>query len=329
MTKQNIAVIGCGDWGKNIARTLYELGHLACICDHHQSRYATDFSQQFSVPLLDFSTVLDHNDITGVVVATRPETHFDIARSALNHNKHVLVEKPLVKTVQDAEALKALAKENKRILMVGHLLKYHPAFVKLAQTCHSGDLGTVVHISSARKNYGKIYNQDSALWDLGPHDLSMILEIAKSPVAQVFATGQHMVIDSLNDIANLHLTFENGITCDINLSRINPFKEQKLTVIGDKAAAIFDDTQEWTRKLTVHKGRLEADDHDHIKAIPDFQGEATVLKSEPPLKLELAHFVECVSTGRAPHTPAHEAIEIMKILIAAEESIQKNKPVQI
>lgn len=329
MKKKNIAVIGCGDWGKNIARTLHELGHLAAICDHHHSRYSANLSNQYDIPLLDFDDVLKDPAIEGVIVATRAETHFDVALKALENNKHVLVEKPMVKTMDDAHKLKKLADENKKILMVGHLLKYHPAFQELSRICHSGTIGTLYHIVSSRKNFGKIYHKDSALWDLGPHDLSMVLQIVQSPVKEVFAVARNLVFKDLNDIATLHLSFENGVTAEINLSRLSPFKEQKISVIGEFGSVLFDDTKEWTCKVTTHKGRVEELDQEHVKTIPDMEGEASILKSEQPLKLELEHFIQCIATNSKPATPADEAIEIMKILMAAEESMEKKKPINL
>jgi len=329
VNKKNIAVIGCGDWGKNIARTLHELGHLAAISDHHHSRYSANLSNQYDIPLLDFEEVVKDPSIEGVIVATRAETHFDIALKSLQSDKHVLVEKPMVRTIKEAEQLKNLSKEKNKTLMVGHLLRYHPAFQELCRICHSGDIGDIKHIVSSRKNFGKIYHKDSALWDLGPHDLSMVLQIIQSPVTQVFAVSHSLIFKDLNDIAILHLNFKNGSTAEINVSRLNPFKEQRIYAIGEFGSAIFDDTKEWTNKVITHKGKVEELDQDHVKTTPDIEGEASILKSEQPLKLELEHFVHCVKTNSKPETPADEAIEIMKILMAADESASKNKPVSL
>lgn len=329
MKKKNIAVIGCGDWGKNIARTLNEIDHLAAISDHHHSRYAADFSNQYNIPLLDFKEVLKDDTIEGIVIATPAETHYKIAFEALKNGKHVLVEKPLVKTLEEAESLKNFAIEQKKTLMVGHLLMYHPAFQELSRICHSGDIGGIKHIASSRKNFGKIYHKDSALWDLGPHDLSMVLKIAQSPIKEVFAVSRNLVFKNLNDIVTLHLTFKNDITAEINLSRLNPFKEQKISAIGEFGAVVFDDTKEWANKVITHKGTVEELDQEHVKTVPDFKGEASILKSEQPLKLELEHFVHCVATDSNPETPADEAIQIMEILMAADESIAKKKPITL
>jgi UDP-2-acetamido-3-amino-2,3-dideoxy-glucuronate N-acetyltransferase len=320
----NIAVVGCGDWGKNIARTLHSLDALYAVSDHHlDSHKAIQCATDGKVPLESFDRVLKHSMLHGVCIATPPHTHFDIAKQALEAGKHVFVEKPLVLSIEEGKILEALAKEKGRVLMVGHLLRYHQAFQTLERWVKQDKLGSVLHINTSRKNLGKIYPHDNVIWDLAPHDLSMILALIPHPVESILATGANYAVPTLADEAMLSLTFQGtDQKAFITLSRLSPFKEQKLTVVGTKGMAVFDDTLGWDRKLTFFNNTVTQEDPDHFSIQHDRIGTPAILRSSEPLKTELAHFVACLQERVKPHTPARDAIEILSIINAAHQSIK-------
>ena len=325
----HVAVIGCGDWGKNIARTLKGLSALAGICDHHASKKAQEAVQALDVPFLDLESLLEDPSIQGVVVSTQTASHFSLAKQALEKGKHVFVEKPLVPSMEEAQTLAALAEEKGCVLMVGHLLRYHRAFETMSQWVEEEKIGSLLHLNTSRKNLGKIYPNESVIWDLAPHDLSMVLALKGEMPKRVSATTGHYAIPVHADEAMVSLEFSGGHKAFITLSRLSPFKEQKVTAVGTNGMIVFDDTLPWDRKLTFYGSRVEQKSLEQFDILRDSEGMAEPLEPSEPLRTEMAHFIHSMKEGSVPRTPAQEAMNILKIIRAAHESAKRGEWVSL
>ncbi len=317
---QDIAVIGTGYWGKNLVRNYHALGRLGLVCDRSGAALAELGARLPGVDTcLALSDVLARPAIRGVVVATPAETHFAIAREALLSGRHVYVEKPLVQDEAQARELVALAGERGLTLMVGHLLQYHPAFESLLALARSGGLGRINYIYSHRLNLGKIRREENALWSFAPHDVSMILALAGEEPRAVLATGGNYLHSALADVTTTHLDFASGLKAHIFVSWLHPFKEQKLVVVGDRKMAVFDDTLPWADKLLLYPHSI------------DWKGQAPVpvrgeaerveLVEAEPLRRECLHFLRCLDEGAAPRTDGREGLAVLRVLGAAQRSM--------
>lgn len=313
MDKIKIAVIGCGSWGTNLIRNFAKLGVLDSVCDHNESR-AAKIAEEFSCAAKGWPQILADDGISGVVIATQAQDHFSCAEAALKAGKHVFVEKPIALTSKEAETLGGLAEELDLRLMVGHLLQYHPVFMKLKEIVIAGALGNLQYIYSHRLNLGKIYGVKDVLWDLAPHDLSMVLSLTNSEPTDVCCNKAEYLRPGAADFATLNLEFAKGIKAHIFVSWLNPIKEQKLVVIGDKAMAVFDDTRVWQEKLSVYRHKLSENyNHDGFAA-ERADAEYIDVEQQEPLKNECEHFIKYIKTGVTPLTDVHESLKILRIL---------------
>ena len=320
--QSKIAVIGSGYWGKNLIRNYHKLNVLELICDNNEIVLEKFKSQYPSVKTcLAFNEVLTCRDIQGVVIATPAETHFTLAREALLAGKHVYVEKPLVLAEPEAEELIALAQQNKRILMVGHLLQYHPVFVKLKQLAGSGALGRINYIYSNRLNLGKIRREENILWSFAPHDISMILTLADEEPEFVQAVGGNYLHQKIADVTTTHLEFTSGLKAHIFVSWLHPFKEQKLVVVGNQKMAVFDDTQPWSHKLLLYPHQIRWEQN---MPIPEKgEPELVELPQDEPLRLECEHFLKCIANNQQPITDGNEGLRVLKVLKASQASLDQ------
>ncbi len=315
-----IALVGCGGWGKNLARTLKEIGALAAIVD--PSPAAAELSAKMGVAHhADLNAVLTDPTILALVIATPAPTHTAVATMALNSGKDVFVEKPIALKISDALQLDALARRQKRILMVGHLLQYHSAYLKLKEIVNTGSLGHIRHMTSSRLNLGMIRSEENVIWSFAPHDISMVLAIAGKAPERVSAVGTTVLQEGIEDIATVHLQFAGGLKADINLSWLHPQKEQQLIVVGDDGMAVFADTKPWPEKLRIHRNRVNwANNHPKAAA-----GPIDMIDVDPsePLKAEMLHFIDCIKTREQPRTDADEAIAVLSVLEAAQLSLER------
>lgn len=310
--KRRVAVLGCGYWGSNHIRTLASLGVLHAVSDANRPR-AEGFASDQECLAIDPDELFERDDVDAIVMALPPQFHAELAIKAVRNGKDILVEKPIALTVPDAEAVVAEAAANKRILMVGHVLRFHPAFEKLKELIDAGELGEVRYIHSHRLGLGKFHTENDALWDLAPHDLSMILAITGTEPIEVRGEGAAL-LDHLSDFAHLHMRFPNNLRSHLFASRLNPYRERRLTVVGTKAMAVFDDVEPWERKLAVYRHAVWQD-----------SGQWAFTNNEPayvpvaqgmPLTRELQHFLRCIETREPPRTSGEEAITVLKILTA-------------
>lgn len=320
----SIAVIGCGDWGKNIARTLHEMGALSCICDHGNDAY----SKGFDIPMRDYQEVLTDPNIKGVMIATPTQTHFSIARDFLLAGKHIFVEKPVVTSLEALDILQEIATARNLVVMGGHLLRYHPAFEQVVSWARGGELGRLKSIHSYRKNLGKVYPGESVLWDLGPHDVSMVLEVFGELPNKVFASGQSYISLTDADDAFLSLEFPGGKFAQIQLSRFSPQKEQKLMVMGLKKMAVFDDTHLWNEKAQLYDSGIDIES-ESIQYRRDVEPKSASVFENSPLKLECAHFLNCIQTGNESRTGPKEIKRVLRVLTSLETSFDGGQWVEV
>lgn len=257
--------------------------------------------------------LFEHAGIDAIVLALPPQFHAEYAIRAMRSGKDVLVEKPIALTVDDAQRAVAVARETGRIIMVGHVLRFHPAFEKLKELIDKGDLGEIRYIHSHRLGLGKFHTENDALWDLAPHDLSMILALTGVAPEEVRGEGAAL-LDHLSDFAHLHMRFPGGLRSHLFTSRLNPYRERRLTVVGDKAMAVFDDVEPWGRKLAVYRHAVWHDSGHWAFTT----NEPTYVDVEEgmPLTRELQHFLDCIETRGEPRTTGEEAIEVLRILTA-------------
>lgn len=320
-----IAVIGCGYWGKNLVRNFAELGTLAAVCDADNT-LAQKASEQYGVPALSLEKILN-SPVNGVVIAAPAALHYTLASQALKAGKHVFVEKPLALEVEQALELCDIAKEKDLQLMVGHLLQYHPAFTELKHMIDKGTLGRLQYISSNRLNLGKFRNEENILWSFAPHDISMILSMAGGVPESVYSTGMCHLNPQIHDVTVTHLSFQNGIQAHIYVSWLHPYKEQKLIVVGDKGMAVFDDSMEWDEKLRFYPHHVN-----WIDGFPQPEKADPInipLDVSEPLKLECAHFINCIKNDQAPLTDGQEGLRVLRVLDAAQKSLQSKSPINL
>lgn len=307
-----IAVLGCGYWGSNHIRTLKSLGALHAVSDANAAR-AEGFASEQECLAIAPDDLFNRDDIDAIIMALPPQFHSAYAIRAVKAGKDVLVEKPIALTVSDAEAAVSAAAEHDRILMVGHVLRFHPAFETLERLIAEGELGEVKYIHSHRLGLGKFHTENDALWDLAPHDLSMILAITGSTPIKVRGEGAAL-LDNLSDFAHLHMLFAGGIRSHLFTSRLNPYRERRLTVVGTKAMAVFDDVEPWERKLAVYRHAVWQDSGQW--AFTANEPSYVAIQQGMPLTRELEHFISCIETREKPRTDGEEAIGVLRILTA-------------
>ena len=316
----DIAVLGCGGWGRNIVRTMGQLGRLAAVVDPSPAgqQAARELAPSAKVAA-EPTAALSDSTITGVMIATPAETHYEMACEAIAAGKDVFVEKPLTIDVEEARDLVARAQSAERILMVGHLLEYHPAILKLHELIQSGELGKIRYIISNRLNLGKIRTEENALWSFAPHDIAVILRLVGQLPFEVVATGGCYVSPNIADVSITQLLFDNGVRSHIFVSWLHPFKEQRLVVVGSKKMASFDDV---AKELILYDQRV---DWKQGQPIPvKGEGAKVVYPQDEPLKQECLHFLECMQTRRTPRTDGVNGLRILQILHAAQRSLMTN-----
>ena len=322
-TAASIAVIGSGSWGKNLVRNHAELGSLQMVCDAAETVLSKLRTQYPHIKTcVSPSEVLSDPSIQGVVIATPAETHYSLARECLLAGKHVYVEKPMALDDREGADLVALSQDQKLILMVGHLLQYHPVFIRLKELAASGCLGRINYIYSHRLNLGKIRREENALWSFAPHDISMILALTGEQPECVMATGGNYLHKQIADVTTTHIEFPSGIRAHVFVSWLHPFKDQKLIVVGDRKMAVFDDTAPWSDKLLLYPHEIVW--KDHIPVPSRGEPERVVgIPEEEPLRLECQHFLHCISNGTHPITDGREGLRVLEVLNASQRSLNQ------
>ncbi len=324
--KKNIAVVGAGHWGKNLIRNFYELEALNTICDTRKELKKTYQNQYPKIPFTNsFSDILSDSSISAVVIATPEETHYHLVKKALFADKDVFVEKPLALRLKEGEDLAEIAEKKKKILMVGHILRYHPAVNKLKQLINQGELGEIQYIYSNRLNIGGMRSKTNALWNFAPHDISTILFLLGEFPEAIFSTGGSYLQQKIFDVTLTCMDFANGVKAHIFVSWLHPFKEQKLVVVGSEKMAVFDDISE--EKLLLYPHKIEW--VDRVPVAQKAKSEVVPLQMEEPLKLECQHFLDCIEKRLTPKTDVKEGLEVLRVLQASQESLENGEKVYI
>ena len=318
----NIAVIGNGYWGKNLVRNFFDLGALRTVCDDNPLAEANARDKYPQVTYRrDYSDVLRDEEIRGVVLATPAALHYEMAKCALLAGKDVFVEKPLALHVAEGAELVELAARCNRILMVGHILQYHPAVRKLKELINNGSLGRVEYIYSNRLNIGKIRSEEDILWSFAPHDISVLLGLLGEEPQSATCEGGSYLSQGVADVTLSQLSFAKGVRAHIFVSWLHPFKEQRLVVVGSEKMAVFDDTA--AEKLVLYPHRVEWKDRvpNAVKA----EAEVVPLASAEPLRIECSEFIECMESRRSSLTDGHEGLRVLRVLTACQRSMENRR----
>jgi UDP-2-acetamido-3-amino-2,3-dideoxy-glucuronate N-acetyltransferase len=268
----------------------------------------------------DYEEMLQDPAIDAIVIATPAATHAKLSIAALSANKHVFVEKPLATSLSEGEGVLRLANQTKRTVMVGHILSYHPAVLKMKELIDQGVFGKILYITSHRLNFGKVRREENILWSFAPHDISTILMLLEEFPDEVRCTGGQYLQKGIYDLTLTTLDFLSGVKAHIFVSWMHPFKEQKLVVIGDKKMAVFDDTA--TEKLVLYPHTIEW--QNRAVVTHKMKGEAIAVDATEPLLAECLHFLDCIRTGSNPKTDGSEGLRVLEVLSASEESLKEN-----
>jgi predicted dehydrogenase len=324
-SKVKVGLVGFGYWGSNLARNLGEMPRceLAWCCDPDSAR-----SEQGSTAFpatrftADLGDLLADETLDAIAIATPVATHAEIAGRAIEAGKHCFVEKPQAQRLADAERVAALAQEREKVLMVGHLLEYHPGVMALKDLIDAGELGDVHYIYSQRLNLGKLRADENALWSLGAHDVSVFLALTGELPTEVSARGESYVRDGVEDVVFCYLRFPSGLVAHMHLSWLDPHKERRLTVVGSRRMAAFDDMAS-ERKLTVFDKGFDAD-ADGGEGYVERSGESLnpTIGVEEPLRVELEHFLDCVRRGGRPRSDGASGVRVVRVLEALQQSLE-------
>ncbi len=312
----SISVIGCGYWGKNLVRDFHGLGALGAVSDP-DPQTAKNMAEQYGVKALSIDEIMADDSIDGIVIAAPAEVHADLAIKGFEAGKHVYVEEPISLSISDAEKMIAASDKAGRILMVGHLLQYHPVFLKLKQLVADGELGKLRYVYSRRLSLGKLRTEENVLWSFAPHDIPMILALAGEEPDHVHGFAGNFLQDQISDFASIQMSFPNGLKAHIDTSWLNAFKEQRLVVVGDKAMAEFwDSSPDWNEKLRLYRHKTGITD-----GVPFVEkSEAELIEVEPgnPLVNECEHFLRFMANNETPFTDGREALAVLKVLHAGD-----------
>lgn len=322
-----IAHIGCGYWGRNLVRNFAEIGALEAVVDENQTT-AIEVASKYKVRALTLSEALADQAIAGVSIATPAELHADHVTQALLAGKHVFVEKPLALHIADAERICSLAAQQNLKLMVGHLLQYHPIFATLRKMTRMKEFGQIRYVYSNRLSLGKFRSEENVLWSFAPHDISMILSLFDAEPTDVTAQGSSAFLPGIADLALAQMHFPSGGSAHVFASWMHPFKEQRLVVIGEKMAAVFEDSEpSWERKLAIFRHTFDVSGRAPMPHKAD--AEYLEVPQSEPLRNECRHFLDCIDNSLSPLTDGIEGLKVLRVLQAAETALASDLKTQL
>jgi predicted dehydrogenase len=338
----NVGLVGVGYWGPNLARNINGLknARLMWICDSRADVLANVASNYPSASTCaDLATMLAAPDLDAVVVATPARSHFDVASACLDAGKHVLVEKPLAMSGEECRRLIETADAKNLKLMVGHVFLYSPPVLKIKELMDSGELGDTYYAYSTRANLGQIRRDVNAMWNLAPHDVSIMLYLLGSFPTSVSASGITHIQDGIEDVVFMNLRFPGGIAAHIHVSWLDPGKVRQLTLVGSKKMVVYDDVDPDAKIRIMDKGvtKVAKDNRESFSSFGEFQlllraGDVLIPKipATEPLKLECQHFVDSIENDTRPLTDGVHGLQVVRILEAAQESMDKGSiPVEV
>ena len=324
-----IACVGAGYWGRNLVRVFGGLSdvRLKVVCDSNvEVRQA--MQQQYGDVRVEaqYEVVLKDSEVEAVVLAVPAIHHFSAAKAALAAGKHVYVEKPMTLDTAEAEELVDVAQQQGRVLMVGHLLEYHPAVEMLKGLIEAGELGEIYYIYSQRVNLGIVRRDENALWSFAPHDLSVMLHLLDQEPETVSARGECYLQEGVEDVVFVNLRFGDGKMAQLQLSWLDPHKIRKLTIVGSRKMVVFDDAES-TEKVRIYDKAAEREGYESYgDAITLRFGDVVIphVHMAEPLKLECQHFVDCVREGKTPRSDGRDGLRVVRVLAAAQRSLELN-----
>lgn len=319
-----LGVIGAGRWGMNHIRTANQVfgKNFKTVCDFNPAAElkVKEISEHISFTS-DFDAFLNDSQINAVVIATPAETHFEVAKKCLMAGKNILVEKPITLYTSEAEELIKIAEEKNLKLMVGHILLFHPAVIKLKELVKEDKIGRLQYIYSNRLNLGAIRSEENILWSFAPHDISIIQFLTESNPIEVSAKGAAFVQDKIEDTTITYLKYPDNVNAHIFVSWLHPFKEQRLVVIGDKGMIVFEDS------LKTEKLKLFPKGFQNVNGVPQkFESDYSVIEFDEknsPLAEEQKHFIQSIVENKKPLTDGVHALEVLSILAKATENLNK------
>ena len=323
-----VAVIGGGGWGKNHVRNFHQINscRLKTICDLSEDVLARHKATYDGVHTTsDASQVFGDGEIDAVVIATDARSHYRLACDALAAGKHVFCEKPMTLASPEAEDLLAKAETGRRVLMVGHLLEYHPCVLQLKGLVDSGGLGTVRYAYCQRVNLGVVRKDENAWWSLAPHDVSIILFLFGAEPTSVTAQGQAYLQDGVEDVVFAQLKFADGRMAHIHVSWFDPHKIRKVTLVGSDKMATFDDMDPSEKIRVYDKGVSVAGSVvDYEQSVSIRTGDILIPKTPggEPLRAECLHFLECVESGTTPRSDGRDGLRVVRVLEAGDRSLK-------
>ena len=335
MWKLDLGIVGLGYWGPNLLRSLNRIGRVrlkyACDLDEgKRARFAAQYPETRFTE--DFEELLADEYLNAVVVATPVPAHATLAREVLKAGKDVFVEKPLALSPEDAEDLVKLAADNDRILMVGHLLEYHPAVIRLKEIVDSGELGEIFYVYTHRINLGVIRPDENALWSLAPHDLSVSMYLLEQEPVEVQATGHSYLKSGVEDVVFGTLRFGDRKIAHLHVSWLDPHKERKITVVGSEKMVVFDDMSRDEKIKLYDKGVEKPDFESYGEYIGLRFGDILIphVPNDEPLKLECEHFVECLLERKRPRSDGHNGLRVVRTLDALQRSLESGgRPISL
>jgi predicted dehydrogenase len=324
-----LAQVGIGAWGKNLLRNFHTLNHchVRLVCDQDESTMASALETFQGLNFTyKYEDILKDDEIDAVVIATPPATHFDMAMEAIAAGKDVFVEKPLVLDVKEGIRLVEAAEKNQRILMVGHIMEYHPVSLLLKEYVDDGILGEIYYLYSSRINLGKVRDIENSLWSFAPHDISLIIFLLNKLPDRVTATGADYIQPGIEDVSFLTMHFADGMMAHVHVSWLDPHKERKLTIVGSKKMVVFDDTRANEKVWLYDKGvetKLNYDSYAEYLALR--VGDITIpqMPGGEPLRIECQHFLDCVQNRTRPRSDGRDGLQVLSVLQAAQESLKQ------
>lgn len=322
-----VGIVGLGYWGPNLARNFSALSdtELAWVCDTDEQRLAKHAADHRTAgATTDFADLLADESLDAVVIAANVGHHTALATRALAAGKHIFVEKPLGATLAESEEFVAAAEQTDRVVMVGHLLEYHPGVERLKQLVDEGELGEIRYVYGTRVNLGQIRSDENALWSLGPHDVSVILSLVGEEPSSMWARGECYMQPEIEDVVFGYLRFPSGVSAHMHLSWLDPHKERRITVVGSERMATFDDMKT-EGKLTVYDKGFEQSFHSHSEYMAR-SGDIWQprISNEEPLRIECAHFIECVRSGATPRSGVRSGLRVVRVLEGLQDSLRSD-----
>ena len=330
-----LACVGAGYWGRNLVRVFHLLpaAQLRLVCDLSEEIRGAMRQQYQDVEVVEsYAQVLEHEEVEAVVLAVPAVHHFEAARQALEHGKHVYVEKPMTLSVSEAEELVELADQRSRVLMVGHLLEYHPAVQLLKDLIQQGELGEIFYLYAQRVNLGIVRQDENALWSFAPHDVSVILHLLEQEPDAVSARGECYLREGIEDVVFVNLHFADRKMAQLQLSWLDPHKIRKLTIVGSQKMVVFDDVES-TEKVRIYDKAAERGQYESYgEAITLRFGNVVIphIHMVEPLRVECQHFVDCIRQGRTPQSDGRDGLRVVRVLEAAQQSLaRRGEPVRL